>query len=525
MSKPPTPDQARQRAEQAAGRVGQDHAAGPPDDMPPHPADDPGMNGRARRLFAVGPADDDDADVMLEAIPPYPAGQLVGPLRDLVEWGIRDGLPAAAIGAAGLAALATVTGYAELALSSTYTVRPALWITPVGNTGCGKSPALAQAFAGISALYDGERAAWAEQAKMAAEGAKVDVPPKPKALTLGDVTLPSAARWLEGNGGAGCLVYDELASMLGAMFAGDRAKLCEAWTARRALHIQRVGDGGASNAVDIYVSRPVLSIFGPLTPDNTKELGKEGDGFRARWLPHIIDGQAQMLDGGKQPETWTKAVSALYGHRDQLRRWHLTGSARTAYSLACERWKAELGQPYPQSVVEALRKAEVQCARIALVLAESCESEDIREYATDDRGSIPADAMTAAIALTDYVMDCWKALPGSSVLTLSMAEEKMSGAVDELFTWLENRPKGTEGLPEGNAPRQRATRREIQRARVGGASTAAMLSAMLDAYDRRWPGNVATIEQGGKGGRMRAFYYFPKRRSHGAETGSGSLSQ
>jgi hypothetical protein len=482
------------------------------DELPPHPADDPAMN-RRRGLRVVEPGEraDDDGDDMLEPIPAYPADALVGPLADFVRWAVKDGLPAAAAGAAGLAALATVTGWSELALTSTFTVRPALWVLPVGGTGTGKSPAIEQAFRVIADLYDQERREWDDAAEVAddAKGAG----PKPRPVTLTDGTLPAVARWLKGNQGKGCLVYDELAALLAlAAFPANRAQLCEAWTARRPVHIQRVGDGGASNAIDIYISSPVLSICGPLTPDKVRDLGREGDGFRARWLVHLIDGQAQLLDAGPQPQTWIKTVTDLYGRR-QRRTWRLTGRPRTAYEQACQRWRGELGQPYPQSVIEALRKADTQCARIALVLAESCA--DPAEYASADRGGIGLDVVNAAIALTDYVMACWRAMPGGVPLTLSMAEEKLSGAAVELFTWLENREKGGEGLPEGESPRPRATRREIQRARVGGAQTAANLSAMLAAYDAHWPGNVVTVEQGGKGGRMRAYYYFPKRAGNG----------
>lgn len=502
--------------------AGSSHTATMPavaDGGPPHPADDPREHGRGRggHLRAVGQHEhdgDDDGTAVLDAIPAYPVAALVGPLRDLVEWGIRDGLPAAAIGAAGLAALATVTARAELSLTSTYVVRPALWVAPVGGTGTGKSPALDQAFAAITALYDDERAQWDERARMAKEdGADVEAGPRPQPLTLGDVTLPAAARWLQDNGGTGCLVYDELSNMLGVMLGSDRAKLCEAWTARRPLHIQRVGDGGGRNAIDIYVGKPVLSVVGPLTPDNTRELGREGDGFRARWLVHLIEGRAALLDGGPQPDAWTAAIGALYGARES-RRWQLAGAARTAYERARQRWETEQEQPYPQSVIEALRKADAQCARIALVLAESCESASAA-VASARPNRIPADVMRAAIALTDYVMDCWKALPGGATLTLSMAEEKMAGAAEELFTWLESRPPGTEGLVEGEAPRPRATRREIARARVGGAVTADRLSAMLAAYDMRWPGNVAQVKQPGRGGTVRTFYYFPKRAANG----------
>lgn len=484
-----------------------------------HPADDAREVRKHDRPY-LRPVGDDEADgdeaATLEPIPEYPVASLVGPLRDFVEWAIRDGLTPAAAGAAGLAALATVTGRAELALTSTFTVRPTLWIAPVGGTGTGKSPALDQAFSAVTDLYDAERSQWDAMAEDADGDKELTsaLPPKPQPIVLGDVTLPAVARWLRSNGGTGSLVYDELVTLLTGTMPVDRAKLCETWTARRPMHIQRVGDGGGKNAVDIYVSSPVLSIVGPLTPDNTKELGKEGDGFRARWLVHLIDGQSVMLDGGKQPETWTKAIATLYEARSQRRRWRLTGRARTDYERACQRWREAQGEPLPQSVIEALRKADQQCARIALVLAESCDL-DLKQYATDDRGTIPAKVIKAAIALTDYVMDCWRALPGAATLNLSIADEKLSGAASELLTWLENRPKGTEGLPEGSEPRPRATRREIQQAKVGGAAKAQLVSAMILEYEAQYPGTVVRFKTGGPGPE-RVYVYFPTRRARGS---------
>ncbi|HEY6275584.1 MAG TPA: DUF3987 domain-containing protein [Streptosporangiaceae bacterium] len=493
-------------------------------DGPPHPADDPREQARhlpripgdqasrpARRAH-LRPVDDHqdqdqdqdrDDEVVLEAIPLYPVDELRGPLHDFVSWAVRDGLPAAAAGAAGLAALATVAGHAELRLTSTVTIRPALWVVPVGGTGTGKSPALIQAFTEIERLYSAEREQWDEQ-QQTGEGEGI---PRPESLVSKDVTLPSVARWLKDNGGAGTLLYDELEALLAELGGKDRAKLSEAWTARTSWHIQRVGDGGNRNAIDIYVPHPVLSVFGPLTPENTLLLGREGNGFRARWLPHLVNERAEMLSAGSHPETWTAVIGALYGNRE-ARQWRLEGAARLLFEKASQRWKAEQDEPYPQSVIEALRKAGIQCARVALVIAESLDP-----GTAGMAGNIPVRAVESAIALTDYAMGCWKAMPGGSVLTLSMTDEKLTQATDELLAWLETRSKGTEGLPEGDEPRPRASRREIQQAKVAGAVKPRLLNALLMEYAERFPGCVVDVPQtGGKGGgRPRMFVYFPRR--------------
>jgi hypothetical protein len=128
----------------------------------------------------------------------------------------------------------------------------------------------------------------------------------------------------------------------------------EAWTARDSWHIQRVGDGGNQNGIDILVECPVLSIFGPLTPDSVRYLGKEGDGFRSRWLVHLVEGRADMFDAGPQPDSWTLAISELWEARE-VRQWELTGAANNRYQQGKNRWREQQSEPQPQSVIEALR--------------------------------------------------------------------------------------------------------------------------------------------------------------------------
>jgi Protein of unknown function (DUF3987) len=498
-------------------------------DEAPHPADDPAAfaalvaSGRPG-LNGHHPAPEDPDEMILAAIPEYPVKKLHGPLREFVDWAVRDGLLAPAAGAAGLSALATVCGYAELEFCSTVIIRPALWLIPIGGPGTGKSPARHQAFKPIERLYTAERQEWRRNCQTVKEqnaqlrqqreqatrggvtGADAPFPQRPEPLTLTDANMPVVARWLEAGGGAGTLAYDEVKALVSGLTTADRAKMMEAWTARDALHIQRVGQGGDVNAIDIYVERPVLGIFGPLTLKDLNLLGQEGDGFRSRWLPHIVKGKARMLDAGPPPPSWAAVLERLYRARE-LRTWHLGTDAANLYKEAKSRWEKEQEEPYPPGVIEALRKAETQCLRICLPLAESTYK--------DGRRVISADVMTAAVALTDYALDCWKALPGGSVLTLGYQDEKLVAATDELLAWLEDRPAGDEGLPKGSEPRPRATSREIQRAHVGGARDAESVWAMIGKYDRQYPGCLVKVEQtGGKGGgKPRTFVYFPRREA------------
>jgi RNA polymerase-binding protein len=75
------------------------------------------------------------------------------------------------------------------------------------------------------------------------------------------------------------------------------------------------------------------------------------------------------------------------------------------------------------------------------------------------------------------------------------------------------KPAGLGSAPEGSEPRPRASRREIQRARVAGAVKPRLLSALLLDYAERFPGCVVSADQtsGKGGGKPRTFVYFPKR--------------
>ena len=231
-------------------------------------------------------------------LPRFPFRALTGPLRAFVNWCIRDGLHPEAAAAAGLAALVTLTGPASLRIGASKRARAILWIPLIGAASSGKSPAIEQAFARIRehyaklrTIYDEELAAWHE--RRAADPKTAGPPPeRPEPLEFDDMTLEAVARWLLARtmaigSASGAVVDDELAAALEALnqYKGgrgsDRSRMLKLWTGAP-LHYQRVGRGGTVNEVDLYVPEPVLSIAGPLTPDNVHLLGIQGSGFRPR---------------------------------------------------------------------------------------------------------------------------------------------------------------------------------------------------------------------------------------------------
>ena len=462
--------------------------------------------------------------VTLPAIPRYPVGALAGPLRQFVDWAQLDGLHPECAGAAGLAALATLTGPARLKLSEVKEVRAILWISLIGIPSSGKSPAFEHAFARIREhyaaayqKYESELDGW--EAKRGTDGETAGPKPaKPQPVEYDDATVEAVARWLlarsqEGDSDpSGAVIDDELASTLEGLnqykggMGADRSKWLKLWTGAD-LSIQRVGRGGAQNEVHIYVRQPVVSLAGPLTDSNVHLMGKQGSGFRPRFLPHLAPAeQPAWNNAGPHPKAWTNCIDGLLANR-KPRTWHLAGDALTAWLDARQRWRDQQDEPEPDDVIEALRKADAQCYRIALVIAES--------LSPGSGGDVPLGAMRSAVAITDYTIDCWRALPGGNTMAASRADDVMDAMQGRLLAWLESRPKGTEGLPDGKTPRARATRRDVQR---WSHLKAADITRLIMEHDQRFPGSVVTAgaregtgRRGAAGGKPTQYVYAPER--------------
>jgi hypothetical protein len=460
--------------------------------------------------------------VILPGIPRYPTSSLAGPLREFVEWAERDGLHPETAGAAGLAALVTLTGPARLKLSEVKEVRAILWIALIGIASSGKSPAFEHAFARIREAYadryDGYETnlkAW--DARKDTEGETAGPrPEKPQPLEYDDATVEAVARWLlarkdRDSDPSGAVIDDELASTLEGLnqykggLGSDRSKWLKLWTGAD-LSIQRVGRGGAQNEVHIYVRSPAVSLAGPLTDSNVHLMGKQGSGFRPRFLPHLAPAeQPAWNDAGPHPAAWTGCIDALLGNR-KPRVWVLRGPALAEWSRARERWRRQQDEADPDDVIEALRKADAQCYRIALVIAES--------LAPGAGGDVTVGAVRSAVAIVDYVMDCWRALPGADTMASSRAEDVMDAMSARLLAWLQGRPKGNEELLAGSSPRPRATRREVQR---WSHLKAAKVSALIMEHEARYPGCVVSAGaregegKGSAGGLPTVYVYAPER--------------
>ena len=483
--------------------------------MGPHPADRP----QRIRTASAQVQQEDEAELEpsepLPEIPEFPVTRLAGPLRAFIDWGTKDGLHPECTAAAGLAALVTLTGPAWLRLSDAKKVRAILWTALVGVASSGKSPAYEHAFSLIRAAYveqrenyAAEEAQWREIAE--AEGKKVagSRPVRPEPLEMDDATTEAVARWLiaRGEDASGSIVDDELSAFLEGLnqykggLGSDLSKWLKLWTGAP-LHIQRVGSGGTVNEVSLYVPEPVVSITGPLVPGNLHLLGKPGSGFRPRWLPFYAPAAAPAWnDGSAYPGEWTECIASLIEHRN-AREWSLTGKARSRWEIARQRWRDQQYKAEPDDVIEALRKADTQALRIALVIAESANP--------GAGGEISAESVSCAIAIMDYCINVWRALPGNSTMTVSRREDVMDTAHRRLVAWLETRPPHTEGLPEGSKPRPGASRREVQQ---WLHESPKKLNELILEHRDRWPGSVVPVKSD-HGGRPTVWLYAPPRGS------------
>ena len=429
-------------------------------------------------------------DPHLPSIPGYPVDALTGPLREIVDAGKTAGLPAALVGGAALGALATVCGNADLAIYDTWTVRPCLWIPLIAPPGGGKTPAITMARrrlreldAEMHASYSDELQVW-----LATPAKERDTPPVDPTRLINDITIEMTARWLARGDGTGGVDADELTEWLRSLSkyrqggGTDAARWLGLWSTQP-WRYQRV-----DSHIDLLISRPVITVCGGIQPQFLPLLGREGDGMRPRWLPHMSLTTDLDPKAGRPAPAWDAAIAKLYGSRDS-RTWAMPSRSLDLWRDAQKRWKsAQRGLESP-SVTAALAKADEQAARIALVVAESLDP--------GAGGEIPAEAVTAAIAITDYTLAVWRALPGGEILALSRRDAELSEAVDKLAEWLER---------HGGS----ASAGDLRRACVAGIRTGAKLAEVLAEYEATYPGSVRE-ERKGKRGPVGTYVFAPRR--------------
>jgi hypothetical protein len=462
------------------------------------PADVAARAQRDLESLTCGPDQSAAESTTLRGIPAYPGDDLCGPLADLVS---SSTLPAALVAGAGLGALAGICGNADLVMPDEALVRPALWIALVAQRGAGKSPSMDKAFGKLRELdakaHDQYRTQLEDYLGMPTKVRAGAEMPRDTTRRIDDITLEAVARFLDSGDATGVVESDELSGWLESIGqykrgGGDKGRWLAMWSAQPWRYQRVGGDKSGAVGIDFYIQRPVLSIVGGIQPHLHNLLGDADSGFRPRWLPHYAP--LQTLTWGPrihEPANWDKSVEELYG-LSKRRQWELTGQALRIWQQHCAAWKAQARGSENAAASAALDKSDIQSARIALVIAESMNP--------GAGGEIPADAMRCAVAITEFVMNCWRTLPGQEAFALSRREEILASKVDELANWLESRKD------------RKATRTQIKESTVAGVRTANDVTTLLTAYEKVYPGTVVTEQPPGRG-RPGQVVYAPIRES------------
>lgn len=412
--------------------------------------------------------------------PDYPTDHLPSPM--LSQLGARGALHPVGVAAGMFGCLSVVNMTSRLLVEDSRIVLPTTWIPSVGDAGNGKTPAAEIAFAPFTEWeekanhrYFTAMERWANLDKGERKGE-----PKPinESRIAGDFTMESLVRRLKGNLEAVALVEDELTGLLRAIGqykkdgGSDRSRMLSLWSGKPWPY-QRVGNG--EDPVVIYVRQPIVPVFGTIQPEFVGLLGDTGSGMQARWLPHLSGGREGNVTGVTDPE-WEATVRVLIDNMDRPRTWTMPGDsvARKEHQKAEDRWEADRRDPSQTSASSSfLAKGGEHALRIALNLAEAGAAARVGQRSGRiEAGEIPEWAVRGGIALVDYCAGVWRALPDAAP---GMVRQYADKAVVErdgmLNAWLRGRSEG------------KATRRDIQRARVGGARTPDDVDALIKRHE------------------------------------------
>lgn len=409
----------------------------------------------------------------------YPTDWLPPPMTAQLAAGgslALSGIAAAMLGCGSAAAMSS-----RLIIDDTRRVVPTLWVPSIGDAGSGKTPAADLAWAPYHHRENVAAERYAAQMKEWAALDKKEREQMPRPVNESklseDATIEVLARRLNGNGECIALVADELSGTLRGIgqykkqAGSDQARFLALWSGKSWTY-ERVGTG--DSVIFIHVANPVFPVFGTIQPEFVSLLGDVGSGMQARWLPHLCPGRTGT-ETGRTADEWDIAIRVLLGDLYRTRAWIMPrdSEARKEHLQAEERWAAERQELHQTAASTSfLAKGGEHAARIALVLAEIGAAWDAAQRG-DPRGSageIPMWAIRAGIDIVDYCAAVWRALPNSETpLARSFAEARIAERDGQLNAWLRT---------HGGS----ATKREIQRARVGGARTSDEVQALIDRH-------------------------------------------
>lgn len=421
--------------------------------------------------------------------PAFPLHGLPDAARAYIEKLAEGGIPLEYLGPSALGVMAgALGGLVGLEIAAETWIEPLiLWYALVGKPGTAKSPALAALRVPLDEIegpwfeaYRDQIVAWK---KLTPNERREKPRPQRHQLLLGNHTFEKLIRVLAvGANRAGLmLIADEIRSVIAALGqykrggGSDRPDFLSLWSAHP-ISYARVTDD-----LEIYVRRPTVSIVGGLQPAMLNVLDGD-DGLRDRFCLSWRSVPAarevpEIVKASKEAEAWAELVRRLAKKRDLPRTRGLDDDAHARFQDARQRLRdLQINPETPEHLTSWAAKAPSHLARHALLLAE-----------IDGRGQVDADSMEGAEALIDYFAGQMRALPISRPnLMLAPLQRGQDEAVDHLAEFLRQQPT------------YRATKREVQRARVAGTRTTEDLARLVQRYGATFPGCVVEETAGGQ---------------------------
>lgn len=425
------------------------------------------------------PASPRRAPIRLTAtVPDYPV--VSGVLGRLVR--SAKHLPPALVGGAGLAALAAACGRWSLRMPDSSYQYPVVWVPLLAPRGAGKSPALDLAFESLRQLdhdaWHAYRKEMSEWAKMSKEEKATGSRPVDPSILVDDFTMEHLARALASGEERACVVSDEMNGWLRGLGrygrgggAAEVSRMLSLWSSSPWKY------GRVTNDVSLLIERPVVSVVGGLQPHLQGLLGDDETGMRPRWLPHYVSSWKAKWGEDRAPSSWINRIAEMYCRDGGV--LGLNGKALDAWTGYRDEWHERMDSAaISETVAGALSKADLQLARVALILGVAAGAHD--------GDALDAKWVHEAARIIEYCIGVWAALPSPEEFALTEADRIMRDKVRKLLAWVQQRGG-------------RASRSEVYDSKVAGVNSPDDVTKLLKAYGRMYPGCVG-MERTGKRG-------------------------
>ena len=403
---------------------------------------------------------------------PFPYHAIPKPLQELATESARaGGYPPEFVIVPGLSALAGAIGSTyEAQFSTQWVERPILWTAVVARPGTGKSPALDLVMEpfhmfdrGIRAQYLQDHRAWDVKSG--------EPEPILRRSVISNITLEAKIELLADNPRGVVRAVDEVSEVVGALnqykggSGSDRQQLLTLWSGGT-MSRDRI-----KQKAPVIVDNPTCSITGGMQPSRVPGFLAGDDGMSQRWLLAYFPNCKVHPGSDALPavrEVWNQLIfRILAADFDGVStRCPLEPEARALWD-AFKMTNAQRGNAAPEDAMASFwSKLSRHAGRIIITLhVANAFAEGVRPLKT-----IRARTVQHGIDIAEWFGEqyrCNQVEEENLMLPRTLRDQDL--AVDRLLEFL--RRKG-----------EPVSRREIQRARVGGCRTAAEVDALLGRF-------------------------------------------